>query len=62
MATTRRRKQTPTPAKKRVVYYRVKVKLTQSGTTRRMTGDEAKRMKAKIKRKTPTATVSIVKA
>lgn len=58
----KRKKKTPTPIKKRPVYYRVKVKLTQSGTTRRMTATEATRMKAKIKRKTPKATVSIVKA
>lgn len=58
----RRKKKTPMPAKKRVVYYIVKVKVTQSGKSRRMTADEAKRMRAKIKRKTPNAAVSIVKA
>ena len=58
----RKKKQTKQPVKMPMAMYRVKVKLIQTGTTRRMTADQAKKMKAQIKRRTPNASVTITKA
>lgn len=60
---TRKKKVTRTkrPAIKPVAMYRVKVRLTQTGTSRCMTADQAKKMRAQIKRRTPNASVTITK-
>lgn len=54
-----RRKKT---IKKAPGMYRVKFKVTQSGTSKRLTAEGAKKLKALIKQRTPNAQATIVRA